>query len=631
MCGLSGIIALKTEGLPFLEKISASLESIIHRGPDHQSIHRGNNFAVCHARLSILDLSAAAHQPFFSRDKRAFLLHNGEIFNYRILRDELQAKGEVFTSQSDTEVIEKCFLTSGVSAFEKLDGFFATVIAEPEKHCWHLARDPYGVKPLYYYSDDKIFAFSSEMQGLLALGIERQPDWDSIFTYFQLNYIPQPWTALKNVRQVRPGHCLRVDTETSTVEEISYYPSHESESFKTNTYREGNELKTFEHLFGESVKKRMIADVPVGAFLSGGLDSTAVVSVAAALHPNLETFSIGFTDDPYYNETRYAEEVARIFKTEHQTLSMKTSDMLDVIPGVLEHCSEPFGDSSAIAVYLLSQKVGEKIKVALSGDGSDELLGGYNKHRAEVLFTKYEAVFRSMSFLKPLSAALPQGRHKRSLNTLRKFNRLLDVNNLSPEERYWHWCSFMPESEVKELVVFEKLLTAYAGRKKELLKGLGTNEYELNNLLSTDLRLVLQSDMLVKADRMSMANALEVRSPFLDHELVRFCSSLPVKWKIRGNTSKYILREFLKGKVPDHIIHRKKQGFEVPLHRWLTGELKETYLKELFHEDFIQQQSIFEPRSIRNLLKRLNSGNPGDTAMQVWGLLVFQYWWKKYL
>ncbi len=630
MCGLSGIIAYTDEGKSKLPGISASLQSIIHRGPDYQNIYRKDHYAVGHARLSILDPSPSAHQPFFSDDKRDFIVHNGEIFNFHALRKKLQSEGIECKTSSDTEVILKLFLKEGISCSKSLDGFFATVISDADHQCWYLIRDPMGKKPLYYYSDDHIFAFSSELQGLLAFRLGREPDWDSIFTYLQLNYIPQPWTALQGVKQVRPGHYLKVSLNNPHCEEHSYYGFQEEPSVSTVSSK-GKELDDFGELFTEAVRKRLISDVPLGAFLSGGLDSSAVVSVASSMVPNLSTFSIGFSDDPYYDESRYAEVVARCCRTHHHTIQMKSSEMLEVIPDVLEHLGEPFGDSSAIALFLLSKAVGKSLKVALSGDGSDELLGGYNKHVAESLLRKNRTLIRAFSPLLPLLSTLPQSRNSSFGNKTRQLVRLLQGVKLDPAERYWRWCSISSEDEVSKTIKFSERLSSYPERKDAILKNIRETGGDFNTMLSTDLGLVLTGDMLVKTDRMSMAHGLEIRSPFLDPSLVRYCQGLPGDWKTKGRATKIILRKFLGGKIPETIINRSKQGFEVPLQRWLKGELQEKYISGLLGKDYLVHQSIFEPEEIKGLLKRLSSGNPGDSANKVWGILVFQYWWKKHI
>lgn len=631
MCGLSGIIAFSAAGYPNLERISESLQSVSHRGPDFQAIHRGENFAVAHARLSILDLSPAAHQPFFDENRLNFILHNGEIFNFPKLRQELQAEGTTFNSDSDTEVILKHFAVNGASCFSRLDGFFATVIYDADRQCWYLGRDPYGVKPLYYYSDENIFAFSSELQGLTALGITRQPDWDSLFAYFQLSYIPQPWTALQNVRQVRPGYYIKVDTLHKTVEEVRYCTYPEKDVSEGIAISKGKEVDMFNELFYQAVEKRLISDVPLGAFLSGGLDSTAVVAAASGMTRGLKTYSIGFSDDPYYDESRYAEEVARLFRTDHHTIHMSTGDMLEVIPEVLDHFGEPFGDSSAIAVYLLSREVGKEIRVALSGDGGDEVLGGYNKHLAESMLIRNSALFQSVSVFHPILSSAPQGRHNYLSNKTRQLERFLQGAALSPADRYWQWCCFKPEEEVRKMITISHKLGEFEERRARILRNISLYPNDLNKVLSTDLQLVLPGDMLVKTDRMSMAHALEIRSPFLDHALIQYCSALPASWKVKGRTGKVLLRKSLEHKIPDHILNRPKQGFEVPLQRWLNGALKESLLKPLLNNEYLINQAIFDPEEIKILLKKLACTNPGDSPMQVWAILVFQHWWKKYI
>jgi len=630
LCGLCGIVSLNAEPLRQPERIHDGLRAIAHRGPDHQGVYIQNHIALAHARLSVIDLTEQANQPLFSEDGSSVIIHNGEIFNFKQRRTELQALGLHFSTGSDTEVILQAYRLRGKEAFAGLDGFFATFIHDRTGDTWVMARDPAGVKPLYYTTESGMLYFSSEMKGLLAMGIKRRPDMDSLFSYLQLSYIPQPWTAIEGVRQLRRGHCL-VPDGAGNVKEIAYRDIETEETGRLQSGPvEGQHVSRFRELLGKAVEKRLISDVPAGAFLSGGLDSAAVVAEAARLQPGFRTFTIGFREHPRYDESPFAEQLAKQFHTEHTTIQLREEDMLEVLPAVLGQFDEPFGDSSAIAVYLLSREVRKHVKVALSGDGGDELLGGYNKHKAEWLVRKLP---RFPRLLKPLSfAALASGnRHSAGGNFFRQMNRLLEGGSMEAAARYWHWASFMPETAAGTLLQSTVSLKAYPGRKAFLLEPIRKNPHDMNQVLSLDREIVLQGDMLVKADRMSMAHALEIRSPFLDHDLLAFCGMLPARYKVNAGSGKLILREAYRNVLPAGILYRRKQGFEVPLYAWLNGPLKKPYLDKYFADAFIRNQGIFKPEAIRALLTKLASTRPGDAAMQVWILLVLQVWWDHYI
>ncbi len=629
MCGLCGIVSLNREPLRQPERIHNGLKAIAHRGPDHQGVIIRDTIALAHARLSVIDLSEGANQPLQSEDGKTVIIHNGEIFNFKQLRTGLQSRGVRFTTGSDTEVILHAYLHRGREAFADFDGFFATFIYDQTCDTWVLARDPGGVKPLYYTISDGLLLFSSEMKGLLAMGVARSPDMDSLFSYLQLSYIPQPWTAIQGVRQLRRGHCLVPDGE-GKVKEIPYGKIEASAEEQLPSGAGANQhAGHFRELLGKAVEKRLISDVPAGAFLSGGLDSAAVVAEASRLQAGFSTYTIGFRDHPRYDESRFAEQLARHFQTKHTTIQLREEDMLDVVPAVLEQLDEPFGDSSAIAVFILSREVRKHVKVALSGDGGDELLGGYNKHKAEWLVRQLPLL---PGLLKHLPFTSIQGnRHKGGGNFFRQLKRLLEGGSMEASARYWHWASFIPEAAASAWLHPDISLPRYHGRKASLLESIRRNPNDMNQVLSLDREIVLQGDMLVKADRMSMAHALEIRSPFLDRDLLSFCEMLPARYKVNVGSGKLILREAYRSILPADTLYRRKQGFEVPLYSWLNGPLKQPYLDKYFADDFVRAQGVFKPEAIRTLLSRLASSRPGDAAMQVWILLVFQYWWEHYI
>ncbi|MBA3901338.1 MAG: asparagine synthase, partial [Bacteroidetes bacterium] len=384
------------------------------------------------------------------------------------------------------------------------------------------------------------------------------------------------------------------------------------------------------NLLEDSVQQRLMADVPLGVFLSGGIDSSIIAALAAKHKQNLNTFSIGFKDEPMFDETYYAELVAKKLKTNHTAFSLTNNHLFEHLFEVLDYIDEPFADSSALNVFILSKETRKHATVALSGDGADELFTGYHKHLAECKARKGGV---SASILKNTSALweiLPKSRNGKFSNLFRQLEKFSKGLSLSEKERYWSWASLMDEEDARNLLVNDDSVWGKEAnvRKKEILKYI-TENGNYNEVLYTDVKLVLANDMLVKVDLMSMANSLEVRVPFLDYRLVDFAFSLPPEYKINGKMKKRILQDAFRSQLPAELYNRPKQGFEVPLLKWFQTELKSLIMDDLLAEKFILEQGIFVPEKIKSILQRLFSNNPGDAVANVWALIVFQYWWKK--
>ena len=387
-------------------------------------------------------------------------------------------------------------------------------------------------------------------------------------------------------------------------------------------------------LLEESVKKRLVSDVPLGAFLSGGIDSSIIVALASRHKSNLNTFSIGYKDAPFFDETKYANLVAKHFNTEHTVFKLSKDDLYQHLFDILNYLDEPFADSSALPVYILSKHTRQTATVALSGDGADELFSGYNKHNA---FLKSLQGGRSNQFIasmEPLWKVLPQSRGNFLLNKIRQAHRFSQGLKLSMPERYWKWAVFADKNQVKSM--FSDKAREYLDQQQwDELKNRATQflseSSEINDVLYSDMHLVLANDMLVKVDMMSMANSLEVRVPFLDHKLVEYAFQLPQQYKIDSHMRKRIVQDAFQDILPAQLYRRPKQGFEVPLLKWFRKDLRSLIQDDLLHKDFVIDQGIFDPDEIESLKKRLFSINPGDVHARIWGLIVFQWWWKKYL
>lgn len=632
MCGIAGFLSLKEEkSKELLQNLSSAIERLNLRGPDWQSSHQPNSqVGLAHARLSIIDTSEAANQPMQAYDNRYTIVFNGEIYNYRTLKAQLEKeKAEVFDTSSDTEVILRMYHHYGKNCLDSFNGFFAFAIHDNKKNEIFIARDRMGIKPLIYTSTTDGFIFASEMKAILSFDIKKEIDYVSLQQYFQFNYIPVPSTIFRGVYKLKPGHTLTINARGEVLEE-EFYSIPFSKNYSTQSYEEAKTQLV--SLLDQSVQRRLLADVPLGSFLSGGIDSSVIATLASRHQANLNTFSIGFSDNPYFDETEYANLVAKKIKSNHTVFSLSNNDLYENLHNILDYIDEPFADSSAIPVYILSKKTREHVTVALSGDGADELFGGYNKHQAEYLVQQESLINKMVSLGAPVWDKLPKSRHSKLGNVIRQLDRFAQGRKLSTPERYWRWCSFTPEHYASNLLKADigPLQGEYRERKKEILKGF-TEDKDINETLYADMKLVLVNDMLTKVDLMSMANSLEVRVPFLDHDLVNFAFQLPGEYKVSEKGRKRILKDAFRNILPEELYSRNKMGFEVPLLQWFRSDLKSLILDDLLADDFVEEQNIFKPETIQKLKKQLFSNNPGEIHAQIWALIVFQTWYKKYM
>ncbi len=631
MCGITGIYAFNMIGRVSMIHLARATEVLAHRGPDFQNTVHDDAVGLGHRRLSIIDTSPDANQPMTDASGRYTLIFNGEIFNFSELRRDLESRGVTFRSLSDTEVLLNLLILEGSEALNKLNGFFAFALYDRDQKSIFMARDRMGIKPLYYFSDNDRFIFASEMKSILAYGIDKQLDFEALHTYLQLNYIPAPRTIIKGVKKLLPGESIYIDTQR--FEKKSWYtPPKHSESQESRTYEE--QQKAFSELLEDAVLKRLVSDVPLGSFLSGGIDSSVIATLAARHKPGLHTFSIGYRDEPFFDETRYAELVAKKIGTQHHVFSLTNNDLYQHVNHILDGIDEPFADSSAIAVNILSRETRKHSTVALSGDGADELFGGYNKHAAFKKIIDGGGAVKAAAALEPLWHILPKSRNNKLTNLFRQLDRLGEGMKLSPSDRYWRWAGYAKESEAFALLSADSKekfdSDNYKKFRSALLENIPGHNASLNDFLYADLRLVLPDDMLTKVDRMSMAHGLEVRVPFLDHRVVEFANQLPVSSKINGGIRKRIVQDTFRDILPAELYNRPKKGFEVPLLKWLRKDMKSIIEDDLLSDSWIREQGIFNPEKVRKLRKKLYSSDPGDTHARIWGLVVFQWWYKRY-
>jgi asparagine synthase (glutamine-hydrolysing) len=643
MCGIVGLIRLNDHGKTSLSNIDNAVQSLHHRGPDYQNSWKNDRIALGHARLSIIDLDPRSHQPMSDESGRYKLVFNGEIYNFKELRQECENNGYHFKTEGDTEVLLALYMRFREKCLDKLNGFFAFAVYDQESETVFVARDSFGIKPLVYYANEGEFAFASEMKALMALGIPKTIDKVSLFTYFKLNYIPAPSTILQKVHKLEPGKYVTIDLKSPslTPDLKTWYtiPFDPEEAKKLSPHDYSQSQKVLKRFARESIKKRLVADVPVGTFLSGGIDSSIITAIAAQEKQDIESFSIGFSDTPYYDESSYAAEVAKHLGVKHHVFDVKQQQLYEAGQKVLDHLDEPFADSSALNVYVLSQEVSKHVKVALSGDGGDELFGGYHKHGAEFKLRHPKLQEHIVGNLHNLWAQLPASRSGKIPNLVRQLQKFSDGYQLSNRDRYWRWAGIMKEEEANYLISEQMLEREHrlsdAGhvfkkRKDALLRNM-TKTGTLNEVLLTDMQMVLTNDMLFKVDSMSMAHALEVRTPLLDPQIVKFAFRLPVEFKVNHTFKKKILQDSYRDILPESVFNRPKKGFEVPLLEWFNGPMRSMFTALCSEEEFIRDQGLLNFQAVQELHSRLYSKNPGDAPSTAWALVVFQHWFKKYM
>ncbi len=630
MCGITGVFAFNEIGRFNLPNISLATETLEHRGPDFQKVFVGDFVALGHRRLSIIDLNPNANQPMSAHDGRYQLVFNGEIYNYKSLRQDLISKGVEFETESDTEVLMQLLIHEGKNALDQLYGFFAFAFYDQQKEEMLVARDRYGIKPFYYFEDEDRFIFASELKAILKFGIDKAIDTNSLYTYLQLNYLPAPMSMVKGVKKLMPGQYALI--KKKSVEINTYYELKTTfDNPFQGSYQDAQiQLKA---LMEKAVERRLMADVPLGTFLSGGVDSSIISAIAFQKVENLHTFSIGYKGHSYFDETEYANAVAKHIGSKHHVFTLSLDDLYGYLPKMLKSFSEPFADSSALPVYALSQLTKENVTVALSGDGADELFAGYNKHAALYRLWHPGAKEKLVSALSPLWNILPKSRNNPFGNLSRQLKKFADASKLDVQSQYWALASLQSARKTTDLLsntILEEVdFEAFDLWKDNLLATLTSKS--INQSLQLDQELVLQGDMLQKVDLMSMQHALEVRVPFLDHDLVAFANSLPQEFTVGSKRKKMILQDTFRDLLPEKIYNRPKHGFEVPLLNWLRKDLKTEINEKWLSKELIDSQEVFNWGGIQALKKKLFSSNPGDSHAYIWALIVFQEWWEQYM
>ncbi len=590
------------------------------RGPNNADIFIEKNVGLSHTRLSVIDTSSSANQPLADFTGQYKIVFNGEFYDYQIYRKELEQKGYKFKTQSDTEVLLNLYIDKGESFLNYINGCFSLAIYNRKDETLFIARDRFGIKPLVYYTDKDKIIFASEIKAILPFGINKSLNNEALQLYLYYNYIPAPLTIFENVNKLLPGHYIKI--VKNKIEIKKYYCINNQVN---NDIKIGDAVDELRNLLENSVKRRLISDVPLGTFLSGGIDSSVVTAIASKYTTNLNTFSVGFKEDKFYDETNSAQLIANKFSTNHTVFSLSRNDLLNEVTNVLDYIDEPFADSSAIAVSALSRLTKQNVTVALSGDGADELHAGYNKHYAHYLALNggLNNIFAKTTL--PLLNLFPKSRNSSFSNKVRQAQRYAKGLLKNDKDRYWFWSTFADEKYVNDLLI-NNSQNAFIKNKNNILHNVNS---DFNSLLFTDMNLVLPNDMLFKVDMMSMMHGLEVRVPMLDHTIVDFMFTLPSSFKIDKLSRKKILRLAFADMLPTEIINKPKHGFEVPLLPWLKNELN-PMLKDLLCESAILNQKLFNYSAIKKQINMLHSVNPSESPVHLWNLLVFQYWWNKY-
>lgn len=624
MCGITGYAAFRSAykiEKPLLEKM---VNIIYHRGPDESGMDIRGSVAMGMRRLSIIDLSGGS-QPIYNEDKSIWIVFNGEIYNFKEIKSDLLTKGHKFKTNTDTEVIVHGYEEYGTNIFKQLNGMFAVAIHDEKNNKLLLARDHIGIKPLYFSFDENRLIFGSELKSILISGkIKPELDIDALGEFLSWEYVPGKATLVKQIKKLEPGYFLEVDLNNPHCEpqmfwDIPFFADQE------NHLSMDEWIERIDFQLKKSTQMQLISDVPLGAFLSGGVDSSLIVSAMG----EAKTFSIGF-DDPTYNELRWAKKVAEHLNVNHKDEIIKP-DVLDLFEHLMFFLDDPIGDFSIFPTYLVSRLARKHVTVALSGDGGDELFGGYETYLAQFkakTFNKIPAVIRKSLIEKGINSLKPTAKKKGLVNKAKRFIEGVSYNdNLS----HARWRIFVNEELRKNLFsseAFKAIVTPAAHHIEHLFDKAGERG-ELNKSLYVDVKSYLCDNILTKVDRMSMAVSLEARVPYLDRDLVSLAFRIPEKFKVTAKETKVILKKLASRYIPKECIYRPKEGFSIPIKNWLMNEFK-PLVDNLLDYNKIKSEGIFNPNTIEKLKQDHITGISNNSHI-LWSLIVFQDWKNRWL
>ncbi|MDQ1728473.1 MAG: hypothetical protein QOD33_598 [Pyrinomonadaceae bacterium] len=631
MCGIAGFVDFREASNARSDEARAEIlermcRVITHRGPDDQGTMLEPGVGLGMRRLSIIDL-AGGHQPIANEDNSVTIVFNGEIYNYRELQTILQARGHRFQTNSDTETIVHAYEEFGAACLEQLRGMFAFAIWDERRKQLFIARDRVGKKPLYYsVTRGGTLVFGSELKSLLEHpDVAREINPQALDAYFSLGYVPDPISIFANVEKLPPGHYLTFTNGRLTIERYWDFSYELTTNGGNGHHSAADYLDELRALLEESVKLRLVSDVPLGAFLSGGVDSSTVVGLMARqMDQPVKTFSIGFNEDSF-DELKYARATAEKFGTDHHEFIV-TPDICDVVDELVWHFDEPFADSSAIPTYVVSKLAREHVKVVLTGDGGDELFAGYTRYLTERSRSKFDLLPRAMKegLLDPLSRHLPHGAwgrnflHNISLDPISRYLDTVSVfTGLNKDSLY--------TAEFSDQLRDASHLSSYF---RELSGKVSTNA-PLDSLLYIDSKTYLPGDILTKVDRMSMAVSLEARVPLLDHKLIEFVTRIPAALKLAGLETKHLFKRAIADLVPAEVLHRPKQGFGVPIQHWINQQLRER-IRDTLNDPRTLQRGYVTRQYVALLLDEHERGRR-DHSMALWSLLMLELWHRQYV
>jgi len=624
MCGIVGLFNLDNRkvDLALLHRMN---DQIRHRGPDDAGAAEFGPLGIAMRRLSIIDV-AGGHQPISNEDDSVWVVMNGEIYNHLELRAELEAQGHRFRTRCDTEVLVHAYEVWGDKFAEKLNGMFGFALWDENRKRLIVGRDRMGIKPIYFHQRGDLLAFASEMKSLFVVdGVSRDVDLSALDEFMTLEYVLAPRTLCKDIRKLEPGHLLIASR--GKIEKVRYWSPDSTVRYRTME----EAMPVLEAEMKASVKRHMIADVPLGAFLSGGIDSSIIVGLMAELSPKVKTFSIGF-ENASYNEVAFARQVASQFGTEHEEFVLRP-DPKTFLEDFIGYLDEPIGDTSIFPTFLVSQMTRKKVKVALSGDGGDELFGGYDHYLADRMSRTYRSVVPSpaRSAIAWAAGLLPPTEKKKGV--VNKVKRFVEGDAQRADIENYRWMSFLSDAQRTELFSERYLSAVPAGTAyTRLLQHFSDAQRfgePMNRQSYVDLNVYMVEDILVKVDTASMANSLEVRVPFLDANVVQLALSMSGNLKIDGWDRKAILKKTFSRLLPDTILNRRKEGFSMPLKNWLRNELRPA-MRQVLNRETLESEGIFQWEPVRRMMDEHVAGTHNH-AHRLWCLMVYQLWRTKYL
>lgn len=632
MCGICGIVRLKDSFEIRQETLQRMNDVIIHRGPDDEGFYRTPMVGLAMRRLSIIDV-AGGHQPVHNADGSVQVVFNGEIYNFPELRQSLEAKGYRFYTHSDTEVIVHGYAEYGVEVVKHLRGMFAFALWDVRQETLLIARDRPGIKPLHYYYDGEKFLFGSEIKSLLQCErVPRAVNLAALDRFLTFEYVFSPETIFQGIHKLPPGHFLTLRKGKIRIEQYwENLPTTQRFNAPPRPLSEAEYARQVAETLEEAVRMHLISDVPLGAFLSGGIDSSSVVGFMAKHSSQpVKTFSIGF-EDQSYNELEYARIVSKHFDTEHYEFIIKP-DAVDLVEKLVNTLDEPLGDFSIFPTYLVSKMAREYVTVALSGDGGDELFAGYDTYIADWVARSYQKLPRFLrdQAIPGLLQRIPPSSQKKGL--INRAKRFVEGAQLPPELMHTRWMIFLHAQEKQQLYVNDLLATFEHGNSYQYIEDYFARVHGFSPLAQqeyVDIKTYLTDDILVKVDRMSMAPSLETRVPFLDHKVMELAAAIPTSLKLKGLTTKHILKKAVADLLPEQILKRGKQGFSIPIKNWLRQELRPLLLDTL-SEQRVKQRGYFQPAYVQRLVQEHLNGKENHSH-RLWALMIFEIWHQAYI